>query len=240
LRNAWGTSVVRMSDGDLRRARSMLDAAGMRVGAIGSPLGKTRLEDGWEVVAEQLRACVRACEALDTRLVRVFSFFVDPGRDGALRNQVLDRMGRMAAVAESAGLMLVHENEKGIYGDTPERCVDLLDAVASPALAACFDVANFIQVGVRDVRGAWDLLAPRVRHVHVKDALADGTVQPAGQGLGEWAYLVERLVATGYEGLLSLEPHLDGVVPGSGCQRLGVAATGLRAVLGAGATAPAG
>jgi sugar phosphate isomerase/epimerase len=231
VRNAWGTSVVAMDDDELKRVRSALDAAGVGVSAIGSPVGKTDIADGWDVVESQLRRSLRAADILGTRLIRVFSFFVEPGEQDRHRDEVLERMRRMAAIAEAEGAVLVHENEKGIYGDTPERCVDLFENVDSRALVACFDVANFIQVGSTDVRRAWSVLAPYVRHVHVKDAQLDGTVTPAGEGAGDWAFLAAELESSGYDGLLTLEPHLDGVVPGSGCERLGVAAAGLRAVL---------
>lgn len=236
LRSAWGRSVVDMSDAELHRVRAVLDAHGAGVSAIGSPVGKTPVDGPWETVETQLHRSLWAAEVLGTRRIRVFSFFVEPGEHPQRREAVIERMARMAAVAEAHQAVLVHENEKGIYGDTPERCLDILDTVGSPALSACFDVANFIQVGVTDVRAAWTLLESRVTHVHVKDAHRDGTVAPAGKGIGDWPFIVERLLATGYTGLLTLEPHLDGVVAGDGCARLGAAAAGLRGVL-AGAAA---
>ena len=235
LRNAWGTSVVRMDSSDLQRARSLLDAAGMRAGAIGSPVGKTRLEDGWDVVAEQLAACARACEILGTRLVRVFSFYVEPGGHQDARAEVVDRMGRLAALAEAAGLQLVHENEKGIYGDTPARCLDLLASIDSPALRHAFDPANFVQVGVHPMREAWPMLAAYTAHVHIKDArFSDGGVVPAGQGDGAIADLLAALVRADYQGFLTLEPHLQYAGPAggySGPEGLHVAAASLRTLL---------
>ncbi len=73
---------------------------------------------------------------------------------------------------------------------------------------AVFDPANFVQCG-QDTREAYEKLKEHIACVHVKDAmLADGTVVPAGRGDGNVAYLLEHLFRNGFEGYLSLEPHL--------------------------------
>ncbi|HAA24848.1 MAG TPA: xylose isomerase, partial [Ruminiclostridium sp.] len=46
------------------------------------------------------------------------------------------------------GIILAHENEKGIYGDTPERCVDIIKSMNCDYVRAVFDPANFIQCDV--------------------------------------------------------------------------------------------
>ncbi len=82
-------------------------------------------------------------------------------------------------------MTLLHENEREIYGDTGERCHDIVATVGSPALRMAFDPANFVQVGVRPMDEAWPLLADYTTHIHIKDALFDGgAVRPAGQGDG--------------------------------------------------------
>jgi sugar phosphate isomerase/epimerase len=104
---------------------------------------------------------------------------------------------------------LVHENEKEIYGDTAERCRDLVATIDSPALRMAFDPANFVQVGVRPMAEAWPLLAGYTTHIHVKDALlASGEVRPAGEGDGAIPELLDALVERNYHGFLTLEPHL--------------------------------
>jgi sugar phosphate isomerase/epimerase len=98
---------------------------------------------------------------LGTAIVRVFSFYIPAGEPAERhRQQVIDRMGALAGIAEDRGLVLAHENEKEIYGDTPGRCADLITAVASPALRATFDPANFVQCGVRPFSDAYALLRP--------------------------------------------------------------------------------
>ena len=125
------------------------------------------------------------------------------------RAQVIDRMAALAEIAAEHGLVLAHENEKEIFGDTPGRCTDLIRSVNSPALRATFDAANFVQCGVRPFDEAYGLLRPYLVYLQVKDALAaTGEVVPAGQGDGQVRETLAALRDSGFEGFMSLEPHL--------------------------------
>jgi sugar phosphate isomerase/epimerase len=209
LRGAWGRNVLALDAGDLARARGLLRERGCAVSAIGSPIGKSSLREPPAFEQQRLERAIAAADALDTRLIRVFSFYIDAAEAAGCRDEVHERVATLAARAATAGVTLLHENEKGIWGDTPERCRDLLQTVASPALRMAFDPANFVQVGVRPLAEAWPLLEQYVDHVHIKDArLADGHVTPAGDGDGDIPALLRTLAARGYHGFLTLEPHL--------------------------------
>jgi sugar phosphate isomerase/epimerase len=217
LRGAWGKNVLDLDQGELRRARSLLDERGCGVSAVGSPIGKSRLDQPRTFEPERLERAIAACEALGTRNIRIFSFFVPEGGAAEHREEVLERLGALARRAGQAGVNLLHENEKEIYGDTGERCRDLLETIGSPALRMAFDPANFVQCGVRPMEQAWPILAEYVTHVHIKDAVfADGGVRPAGQGDGAVPQLLGALVERGYQGFLTLEPHLKVAGPSGG------------------------
>jgi sugar phosphate isomerase/epimerase len=118
-------------------------------------------------------------------------------------------MAALAEIAADRGLVLAHENEKEIFGDTPGRCADLIDSVNSPALRATFDAANFVQCGIRPFDEAYGLLRPYLVYLQIKDALAaTGEVVPAGQGDGQVRETLAALRDSGFEGFVSLEPHL--------------------------------
>jgi len=155
---------------------------------------------------------------LDAPRIRIFSFFIPEGEDAAqYRTAVMDRMQMLTALAEEAGVTLWHENEKDIYGDIATRCADIHTTIRSPNLRAAFDPANFIQVGVRPMDEAWPLLAEVSTHIHIKDAvMADTHVVPAGEGDGQVKELLQALVARGYRGYLTLEPHLKAAGPFGG------------------------
>ena len=114
----------------------------------------------------------------------------------------------MTETAKREGVVLLHENEKDIYGDIPSRVLDVLTSVNSESLRAVFDPANFVQCGVESVEGAFDLLREFVVYMHIKDSDRNNVVVPAGQGSGDVEAILKKLKASGYDGFLSLEPHL--------------------------------
>jgi sugar phosphate isomerase/epimerase len=210
LRSAWSTNVADLSDTQLAAFGRALAAAGVTVSAIGSPIGKIDIAAPLAPELDRMRRVATAAAAFGTRIVRVFSFFIPPGEPPErYRQEVINRMAALAAIAQEHGLVLAHENEKEIYGDRPERCAEIISAVGSPALRATFDAANFVQCGVRPHADAYPLIRPHLVYVQVKDALAaTGEVVPAGQGDGQVAETLGALRDSGFEGYLSLEPHL--------------------------------
>jgi sugar phosphate isomerase/epimerase len=210
LRSAWSTNVADFDRDQLARFRHALDRAGVAVSAIGSPIGKIEVGAPLAPELERLRRVAAIAGELGTRLVRVFSFFVPAAEPpGRYRLQVIDRMAALTEIAQEHGLVLAHENEKGIYGDRPERCADLIATIGSPALRATFDAANFVQCGVRPQTEAYGLLRPYLTYLQVKDAVAaTGVVVPAGEGDGQVRETLEALRSSQFEGYVSLEPHL--------------------------------
>ncbi len=211
LRSAWSVNVAGFSGVQVGAFRAASRAAGVRVSAIGSPVGKIPVGAPLEPELERMRRVADIAGELGTALVRVFSFYIPPGEPPQrYRAQVIDRMGALARIAEERGVILAHENEKEIYGDVPGRCADLIASVGSPALRATFDAANFVQCGVRPFSDAYPLLRPHLVYLQVKDARAgDGEVTPAGEGDGQVRETLQALRDSGFAGFMSLEPHLD-------------------------------
>ena len=237
LRSAWSTNVASLTDAELARFRREIDDAGVRVSAIGSPIGKIDIGAPLEPELERMRRIAHVAGMFGTAIVRVFSFFMPAGEPPErYRQAVIDRMGALAQIAAERGIVLAHENEKEIYGDIPERCADLIASVGSPALQATFDAANFVQCGVRPHTEGYQLLRPYLVYLQVKDALAaTGEVVPAGQGDGEVRETLAALAASGFSGYASLEPHLAeaGRYGGfSGAQEFRRAAGALKGLLG--------
>lgn len=209
LRNADGVNVADFTAEKTREVRAKLDAAGVGVSAIGSPIGKMPINEDFAPHLDKLRGVIQVAHAMDTRYIRMFSFHPPEGEspDG-WRDEVFARTEKMIAVAKAEGAVLLHENEKGIYGDIAARCLDLMKAFAGEHYRAVFDFANFVQCG-QDTLEAFAVLEPYIDYVHIKDAVAgDGHVVPPGQGDGHVKDILGRLQAAGYQGFLSVEPHL--------------------------------
>jgi sugar phosphate isomerase/epimerase len=210
VRSAWGTNVSELDPRQVDKLKAILDAKGLRVSAVASPIGKVDVGLQVEHELERLRRIIGVARTLETRYIRIFSFYRGPGQSPAdIRDDVLIRMAALAAEAAEAGVVLLHENEKGIYGDTPERVLDIMESVNSPALRVAWDNANFVQVGVKPYTEGYALLRPYLEYFQVKDAiLATGEVVPAGEGDGELEATIAALKADGFAGFASLEPHL--------------------------------
>ncbi|MDX6203034.1 MAG: hypothetical protein QOE24_2766 [Frankiales bacterium] len=210
FRSAWDRNVLDLDDAEVDRVRKTLEQYGLRVSSIGSPIGKIGIEDDFGAHLLRFDRALQVAEVLAAPYLRLFSFFLPAGQDPALhRDEVLRRMSALAARAEGRGVVLLHENEKEIYGDSPARCLDLVESVGSPVLRLAWDSANFVQCGFRPFTDGYAMLRPYVDYMQIKDArLATGEVTPAGDGDGELRETVAALRDDGFDGFFSLEPHL--------------------------------
>ena len=198
---------------DQRKAiKSALDAAGLGVIAIGSPIGKVAIDKPWSEHFDRFKVAVDAAEYFGAPLIRVFSYY-PPGGEGKgdvnpHAEEIYDRFRKKVEYVSSRNVALVHENEKGIFGEGVKNCVALMKAVNSPKLRTAFDFANFVQAKEKPIDN-WPLLKPFTTHIHIKDAvMKDGHVVPAGHGDGDVEAILKDAYASGYRGFLTLEPHL--------------------------------
>jgi sugar phosphate isomerase/epimerase len=210
IRSAWGTNILDLDDDQLSRMQQIMAEHQLQVSSIGSPIGKIFIDEDFEPHLDRMRRAAEVARRLGAPYVRIFSFFLRPGSDPAdHRDEVLRRMRALTEVAEQADVVLLHENEKEIYGDTPQRCLDIVTSVGSPHLRLAWDPANFVQVGVVPFPEGYAMLRPHVEYIQIKDALAaDGTVVVAGAGDGEVVPTIRALRDDGFDGFFSLEPHL--------------------------------
>jgi sugar phosphate isomerase/epimerase len=210
FRSAWGTNVLDLSDEQIDEVAATLAKHDLRVSSIGSPLGKVNIEDDFDAHLVRADRALAVAARLGAPFIRIFSFFLRPDQAPEQhRDEVLRRMSALTARAEPTGVVLLHENEKDIYGDVPERVLDIVESVGSPTLRLAWDPANYVQVGVRPFTQGYAMLRPHTVYMQIKDALlATGEVVPAGEGDGELRETVRALAADGFDGFFSMEPHL--------------------------------
>ena len=209
LRGVDGKNVSTLTMEEAVAVKEKLDAAGIRLSALGSPYGKASLGVAFDEHLALFKHGLELCKALDCKRIRMFSFYPAEGVSPEdSREEVLRRLESMVSLAEEAGVTLVHENEKGIYGDDTARNADLLQHFGD-RMGFAFDPANFIQCGVKPIE-AFDVLHNRITYMHIKDAfLSDGAVVCAGHGDGNVPEILRRLNAEREdEVILTVEPHL--------------------------------
>lgn len=207
LRGIDGKNVASLTAREAQDVRKRLDASGISVWSIGSPVGKSNIRDDFTAARDEFMRVCETAEITGAKCIRLFSFYGTDG-SGSTFDEVCRRLDEFMSSARGCGALLCHENEKKIYGDTPERCRMLLDAL--PGLSAVFDPANFVQCGA-DPLAAWKLLGDRVYYAHIKDATADGKNVPAGCGVGCIPELLPLFRDAGID-VLTLEPHLTAFV----------------------------
>lgn len=209
LRGVDGTNVSDLTNAQLKEIKKKLSAAGVAVSSIGSPIGKISIEDDFATHMEKVKRTLEIQKELNAPYIRVFSFYMpEKTSTESCKGEVFDRIGAMVDEAQRWESVLLHENEKLIYGDTAQRCLELMNEFYGEHFRAVFDFANFVEVG-QDTLSAYELLGRFIEYIHIKDALAkERKVVPAGEGNGNVRSILTDIINGGWRGFLSMEPHL--------------------------------
>ena len=203
IRNTDKINCADLTAARAKEIRKQLDAEGLKIKTVGSPVGKIKITDDFAPEMERFLRLTETAEILGADKIRMFSFYRDPAlseQEG--RERVLERLKKYCDRAGS--LLLCHENEKDIYGDGWEFCRIICESL--PKIRAVFDFANFVQCGV-DTKTAWENLKEFVEYIHLKDALPNRVVVPCGEGVGNVSEILGDYLSRGGR-FATLEPHL--------------------------------
>ena len=209
FRGADGLTVGRHTLEQAQAVMDRLDAANIKVSSIGSPIGKIKITDDFEPHFEVYKRIVEIAKIMRTKYIRMFSFFIPEGEDpDQYEEEVCARLAKFIEYAKENDIVLLHENEKDIYGDVAYRCEIIMKKFYGDNFKCVFDFANFVQCK-QDTLEAYEMLKDYIEYVHVKDAIMEtAEVVVPGTGDGNLKKIFKALDEAGYEGFLSLEPHL--------------------------------
>ena len=127
IRHVSGKNISTLGKNEIHEVKKALDCHGIKVNSIGSPLGKIPLDDDMDAHMETAKNVFETANILDAKCVRMFSFYPPEGKAiENCRDEVIAALEKMVALAETYGILLCHENEANLYGETPERCLDVL------------------------------------------------------------------------------------------------------------------
>ncbi len=211
IRGIDGKNVSEFSLIEAQAYQRRFMSEGIKVSCIGSPIGKISIEDDFEEHLKLFEHVLQLAHLFHSPYIRMFSFFIPKGQDPNLfKEEVITRWRSFLAAAKAyPKITLLHENEKGIFGDTAERSLTLIEALDDPQMRLAFDPANFVQCDVEVYPYAFELLKEKIAYLHMKDAKAkDHQVTLVGYGDGKIREVLTALLACGFTGFLSLEPHL--------------------------------
>ena len=201
LRSVGGVNVKDFTNEQAEAYAKQLAESGIRVWAIGSPLGKTDISKDFAEYEKTVRRVCEIANIFGCDKIRVFSFY----NAYCQSEKVFENLRRMVKIAGEYGITLYHENEKGVYGDVVGRVENIAANVSG--LKFVFDPANYVQEG-EDVTAALKKVGKRTAYFHIKDAIkGSGEIVPAGEGNGE----IEKLISlvTAGDKVFTLEPHLS-------------------------------
>jgi sugar phosphate isomerase/epimerase len=217
FRSILKTNVLDLTDQQISEFKALLDKHGFKLSAIGSPIGKIKIDQPFPPHLERFKRAIELCKVFGTPNIRMFSYYLPEGGEwDNWRRDILDRMWDKLKLAEKADVRLLHENEHGIYGEDPERVRDLLDTVDNDNFRAVYDPANYVFGGFDPWQG-WELTKDWTVHFHIKDWVhGENHGRVAGQGQGRIPEVMAEAVKRNYDGFATLEPHLLGGGPTGG------------------------
>ena len=219
LRLVDGENLTAVSDEKFDEVYEKVTAADMGVSCFGSALANWArpITCDPQIDVDDLARAIPRMQKFGTQFIRVMSYPNDkdnPLSDSAWRDEAVKRIKVWARMAEDAGIILAHENCSGWGGQSAEHSNILLGEVDSPALKVVFDTGNPVTYG-QDPWDYYQTVAKDIVYVHIKDAKkVDGedVYTYCGEGDGCVKEIVGDLLAKGYTGGLSIEPHLAAVI----------------------------
>jgi sugar phosphate isomerase/epimerase len=227
LRVVDGKNILDLGDDELKRTRDAIQAAGLRVVSIASPLLKCVLPGAPEVdgrfqhdvfaakhtFADQPRLTERAikiAQFFSAPIVRVFSYWRTV-RPELCQAAIVEALSELASIGEKENVTIGLENEHACNVGTGAETERILKLVPHKHLGVVWDPANALCAGEDPFPGGYARLAKnRIVHVHAKDChIADG--KPVWGPLGTrdvpWKEQIQALIDDGYRGFISLETH---------------------------------
>lgn len=208
MRNVNGRPLISYSVEEALQIKQELIANDIVLSSVGSSIGKISITEPFDEHFKLFQHTVEIAKAMGTKYIRMFSFYIPEDKYAEYRDEVFRRIGMMVEYAEKNQVILAHENEKGIYGEDADRCKELMEQFYGPSFQMVFDFANFVQCNV-DTLDAYEKLKQYICYIHIKDAYQEsGKVVPAGMGNGNVENILRDLFVNGFQGFLSIEPHL--------------------------------
>lgn len=203
-------NVSALTSAEVKDMKAKLDFYGIGVSAIGSPIGKIKLDGDLDGHLEMSRRVFETANELGADYVRMFSFYAPEGESILdYKPRVFEELDRLRSVAKSHGVILCHENEAEIYGSVPERCKEIYDAFDGD-IKTVFDMGNYVLEGVRPYPDAYGLLKDSIAYFHIKDALGAGAIVPPGCGEASIREILSEHMRNSEEDFfISVEPHLQ-------------------------------
>ena len=94
MRGVDGNNLIYHTPEKVQEIKKRLDDAGISLSAIGSPLGKIGIDEEFTPHFEDFKRAVDIAHKVETKNIRMFSFYMPVGRVKGYKNQVFERVGQ--------------------------------------------------------------------------------------------------------------------------------------------------
>ncbi|HTL51353.1 MAG TPA: sugar phosphate isomerase/epimerase family protein [Planctomycetota bacterium] len=221
LRLIDGVNVCEMPDDAFAKTAEAIAAAKLQVSCFGSAIANwgRPITTPFEKDTGDLKRAMPRMNKLGAKFIRVMSYPNAGWKVRDWRKEVFRRLNELAKMAEQGGVVMVHENCHGYGGDCPAMQTELFEEVVSPAFKIVYDTGNPFGHMV-DATAMYRSAKPHIAYVHVKDYKRPATPGHAGEavacypgeGDGRVREVLKDLLGSGYDGGLSIEPHMTGAI----------------------------
>ncbi len=216
VRNVNSVNLTTVSDSDFDGIKRKLDEAGMQISCFASEIANwaRKITGDFKLDTEELKRAIPRMKKTNTRYIRIMSYPNDGMEESAWHKEVLRRLKELTKIAEDGEIILAHENCSGWGGVSSENCLKLVEEVNSPSFKVLFDTGNPPAEG-HDSWEFYNKVKPHIAYVHIKDCKSENDSRIftfPGEGDGYVRKIVGALKSSGYEGVLSIEPHLAAIV----------------------------
>jgi sugar phosphate isomerase/epimerase len=203
LRSAFGKNVMQLTDDEVDQILDKTERLGICLNCVGSPVNKVKTSEA--KAEDELAKVVRSGEIAKRAGINRIRVFTPETNDW---EELKAWVGPQVDHAVKNDLLLMHENDGHYYGAYPDQAKRLFDEFGGTNFRAAYDFANAVRIGFKAMDDWFPWLLPHLETLHLKDE-KNGKVVPAGDGEGQVIETLAWLKEQGWEGVLTIEPHLQ-------------------------------
>ena len=222
-RNIGGKNIHDLSEEDFEQVVEKLESANIHINCFGSAIANwaKNINDSFDITLAEVERAIPRMKRLGTKLIRIMSYARCDGEEQYAAER-FKRLTEVVAMFKENGLQPVHENCMNYGGLSWKHSLELMENV--PGLKLIYDTGNspFMKDHAKggDVwQDSWEFYSKVKQHIayiHIKDSLnpkpgeKEEYTMP-GEGQGYVKEIIADLKADGYDGGISIEPHLAAV-----------------------------
>lgn len=213
LRSFNKTSLADLDPKEFSKLKNGLQDFEIKASVVCSNIGNwgSSIAFPFESDLAEFNSIVEKMHELNSKFLRIMSYPNSSFSDGNWKKEVFRRLKHLTRLAETEGIVLLHENCAGYGGQSAEHTLELVEEIDSPAFRLLFDIGNGLEYGYNSY-DFLKIILPWVSHVHIKDGTKhNGVVEYSypGEGSANVEKCIKALIKNGYKGIFSIEPHLN-------------------------------